>query len=69
MIQTDRLTCEIEVLKWSLRSHCSVEFRAESGDAMIRSVDLTFGGSDIVCVCDGGASINVFNLHTKKQEY
>lgn len=62
-------TCQVEVLQWSLRSHCSAEFRAESGDAMIRSIDFTFGGSDIVCVCDGGPGVNVLNLHKhKKQE-
>merc|ERR1719419_1423249 len=56
------LTCQVEVLQWSLRSHCSVEFRAEPGDAVIRSIDLTFGGSDIVRVCDGGSSVDVLNL-------
>lgn len=61
---TDGLTCQVEVLQWSLRSHCSAEFRAESGEAMIRSVNFTFGGSDIECVCDGGSSIDILNLHT-----
>lgn len=64
---TGGLTCQVEVLQWSLGSYCSVELRAESGQAMIRSVNLTFGGSNVVCVSDGGSSIDVLNLdtHTK----
>ncbi len=68
--RTDGPTCQIEVLQRSLRSHCGAQFRAESGDAVIRAVDFTFGGSDIVRVCDGGSSVNVLNLlsHTNKKQ-
>lgn len=65
---TGGLTCQVEVLQWSLGSYCSTEFRAESGQAMIRSVNLTFGGSNIVSVCDGGSSIDVLNLDTHKTQ-
>lgn len=61
------LTCQIEVLQWSLRSHCGVEFRVEAGDAVIRSVDFPFRCSDVMCVRDGGSSINELNLHTHTQ--
>lgn len=58
-----RLTCQVEVLQRSLRSHQGVELRAESAQAVIRPVNLTFGGCDVVRVCDGGASVDVLNLH------
>lgn len=57
------LTCQVEVLQRSLRSHQGVELRAESAQAVVRPVDLTLGGCDVVRVCDGGASVNVLNLH------
>lgn len=63
---TGGLTRQVEVLQRGLRSHCRAEFRAESGEAVIRSVNLTFGGSDVVCVCDGGSGINVLDLHEHK---
>lgn len=61
-------TCQIEVLQWRLSSHCNVQLRVEPADAVICAIDLAFGGSDVVCVCDGSTSINVFNLHKEKKQ-
>ncbi len=62
---TEWLTCQVEVLQGSLRSHCDIEFGAESAESVIGSVDFTSGRSDVVCVCDGGSGVNVLNLHTR----
>lgn len=61
------LTCQVEVLQRSLRSHQGAELRAESTQAVIRPVNLTFGGCNVVRVCDGGASVDVLNLHGHTQ--
>ena len=61
-------TCQVEVLQRSLRSYRKAELRAEAGDAMIHPIDLTFGGSDIVSVSDGGSSVDVFDLHKQKKQ-
>lgn len=59
-----RPTCQVEVLQRRLRSHRGVHLGAEAGGAVIGAVDLPFGRSDVVSVCDGRPRVHVLDLHT-----
>lgn len=61
-------TCQVEVLQRSLGSHRGVQLRAEAGGAVIRTVDLPFGRSDVVCVCDGSSRVHVLDLQRPQRK-
>lgn len=60
------LTCQVQVLQGSLGSQHGAELRVESAFSVIRTVDFTFGCSDVVCVCDGRAGVDVLDLRLER---
>lgn len=63
----DGLTCQVEVLQWSLRSHQSGELGVKASHAVIYAVHLTFGGCDIVHVCERRSGVDVLDLQQKRK--